>query len=326
MAGIIGLGEAIRSIQVAAWSPAMASRDLYNTLSNTQMAGNFIPDNLAMAKKYFPSVNALGLGNILTMDSETIFPFKDNQLALTDSEVPTTIIVMNKASSEIQYQTNKFILQSISKPNQERFQIIETFGDPSLFFYGPRTPVYTIQGLLLDGEDPAYVDMDTPATAADERKKGKYYWATAFQDLYTRYMRGTMLKQNGQIAALYINNWFIKGYPVHLVINKDSGTIPQAVSFQMTWVIEKESLLREREAGWLYKNNKIGKLSASALNEYLVAMQAYTKAYDNWKIAGTAAVNTTELSREKDSAMRKQAEALKNLRAALDKESRAISR
>lgn len=309
------------SIPIAtANSPALAAKDLSRVVNNSSLMGSYIPNNMALAKQYFPTVDSLGLGTLLNLDKSTIFPFKDNSLAITDIEVPTTILVLSKGSGQIQLQTNRFILQSISKPSQERFQIIETFGDPAVYFYGDRTKVYTLQGLLVDAEDPLQVNNTGTGTPEQQRSKGKYYWATAFQDLYENHLRGTILTQRSQIAAIYVNNWFIKGYPVQLVINKESANTPQLASFQMTWVIEKESLLSATNAEWLYRNNTLKGEAAQALNAYLDALVKYDDAYLAWQKESKGVPDVTPLSQAKDRAASAVKTALKNLESAIVKE------
>ena len=65
----------------------------------------------------------------------------------------------------------KFILQSVQEAHQEKSQIVETFGDFYVFFYGERPPVYQFSGVLLNTEN--------------------LNWASEFNYYYENYMRGT---------------------------------------------------------------------------------------------------------------------------------------
>jgi hypothetical protein len=268
-------------------TPAQASSDMRNFLSNNTN-GRTILSAAAYPKRNFPTTDNLGLKGLL--DSNAIFPFKNNSVALTDIEVPTTIVVLAGAKqNEIKYQTNKFILQSIIKPLQERFQIIETFGEPALYFYDKRTRIYTIQGLLFDAEDPSQLN-NPGGTVASDTLKGANYWATAFQDFYDRALRGTVLAQKKWIAALYVNNWYIKGYPLNLTISKTSEALPQTVSFQMTWAIKSETLLSSQAARALWSKNRLSKDTIDAYNEYLGALSEYTAAYDAYAAANAKTI------------------------------------
>jgi len=78
------------------------------------------------------------------------FPFKRPIESLCPINTPATILILSDPGSKIQYSTNKFILQSITKPHNEKVQIMETFSNSHLFFFGERTKIYTMQGVVLD--------------------------------------------------------------------------------------------------------------------------------------------------------------------------------
>lgn len=275
-------------------APARYSSEFKNIVENSEYAGQ----DLAFPRRRNPSVAELGLGSLLARDNfGNIFPYKDNTISLTDTETPTTILILNKATSEIVYQTNKFILQQISKTNHERFQIIETFGDPSVYFYDKRTRIYNIQGILFDGENTkALLDVETGFS------ESKYYWATAFQAFYDDHLRGTKLKEQNFIAAIYVNNWFIKGYPIQLVISKEAQTMPQIASFQMAWVVESDNLLSKNKAKWLYGNGTMSAEVSQAVNNYLSAVTVYEQAYTAWGTGGMSAENISKLVADRDKA------------------------
>jgi len=275
-------------------SPAQATGIMTHFLSSS-VEGNSILSAAAYPKRNFPTTDQLGLGNVL--DTNSVFPFKNNSVGLTGIDVPTTIIVLGgTGQNQIIYQTNKFILQSIVKPMQERFQIIETFGEPSINFFDQRTRIFTIQGILFDAEDPTQLD-NPGGTVVSDAQKSVNYWATAFQDFYEQVLRGTKLIQAGYIAALYVNNWYIKGYPLQLTITKSSDTLPYGAIFQMTWAIKDETLLSSKSAETLWKKNRISAATITALNVYFSALNAYTDAYNAYNQAsGNPAVPPDDLN------------------------------
>lgn len=191
---------------------------------------------------------------------DSMFPFKRPLSGIEPFDTPTTIMVLKKSDSSIVYQTNKFILQSITKPQQERFQIIETFGKPHVFFYDERTKIYTLNGVMLDA---FFFDGYT----GDQSHKYRNMWALGFQDFYNKHLRGYELKRVGHIAALYVNGWLIKGYPIQFTISKESTQMPEAVSFQMTWVIENEILLNAKEAELVYMGTSFNKKLIPLINK-----------------------------------------------------------
>jgi hypothetical protein len=54
------------------------------------------------------------------------------------------------APSDLIPPYSKFFLESIQEPHVERAQIVETFGDTYVFFFGERPPIYTFSGTLLN--------------------------------------------------------------------------------------------------------------------------------------------------------------------------------
>ena len=277
-------------------TPAQAANAMKNFLS-TSVTGNSILSAAAYPKRNFPNTDQLGLGSML--DSAAIFPFKNNSIGLTDIDVPTTILVLGgEKQNQILYQTNKFILQSIVKPIQERFQIIETFGEPSIQFFDRRTRIFTVQGILFDAEDPTQLNNPGGTTISDALKSVNY-WATAFQDFFETTLRGTKLVQADppRIAALYINNWFIKGYPLQLTITKSSETLPYTAAFQMTWAVRDETLLSSKSAESLWKKNRLSKATMDALNAYVGSLNTYTDAYNTYvTAAGNPAISPDDMN------------------------------
>ena len=200
-----------------------------------------LPNGITLPSRAFNSAT-LDMSEAGIPEAQTVL-FKNPGINVVTFETPSVIMILNKKDSTVQTQTNKFLLQSITKPQQEKFQVIETFGKSHLYFYGERTRVYSIQGILLDSffdhtPEPA---IEGPRRFVDTSYRNQ--WATGFQNFYNNELRGTILKDTNRIAALYVNGWLIKGYPINLTIMKESNAMPDGVNFQMSWVIEKETLL-----------------------------------------------------------------------------------
>ena len=216
-----------------------------------------------------------------------VFPAKSTIGNLDSTQDPATIVVLD-ANNQIRYQTNKFLLTSLSKAHQERFQVIETFGDPSFLFFNARAKMYTLQGILMDSDYLFTGDTATGTTSQssvdnlNDKKAARYQWAQAFQEFYTDNLRATMLKENNYVAALYVNNSIIKGYPLSLTMGKESTSMPDAVTFQMTWVIVNDLLLRSTASRYLYDQ---GKSLDSTFSQAFADWNAALTHYDNIKTA-----------------------------------------
>ena len=78
----------------------------------------------------------------------------------------------------------KFILESIQEGHTEKAQIVETFGEFYVFFYGERPPIYTFSGTLINSRNAN--------------------WLADFHYYYENYMRGTRcVERNARIILTY---------------------------------------------------------------------------------------------------------------------------
>lgn len=196
------------------------------------------------------------------------FKKKKNLQTIESIETPATILIFDAKKLNIVYKTNKFILQTINRPKMEKFQIVETFGDAHFFFFNERTKIYTFGGIMLD----AFYET---TSLEREELRVKYQWAQGFQNFYDNYLRGTQLTQNNQIAAIFVNDILIKGYPIQLVISKESAGLPDGVQFQMTWIVKDEILLHAGVAENLYNESSSSTILTNAWNDYFLKLDIY---------------------------------------------------
>lgn len=108
----------------------------------------------------------------------------------------------------------KFILQNTRESHQERSQIVETFGEFYLFFFGERPPVYTFSGTLINTKN--------------------VNWLADFQFYYENYMRGTKcVEKNARIIITYGGRQ-IEGYIIEMSTATDAQMEPGVpVTFQV---------------------------------------------------------------------------------------------
>lgn len=128
--------------------------------------------------------------------------------------------------------SDKFFLQAIGEARQEKVQVMETFGAPSILFFNERTRVYNFRGTMLDAKQ-------KQGTYSDQIV---YNWATAFKMFYEEYLRGSILSKENNIAILTVNDQVFMGYPTSLTINTDANQ-PMLGGFQMTWIIIRQYYL-----------------------------------------------------------------------------------
>lgn len=281
MSSLTGLIESTLA-DVKTYSPPVQTK-----VKRGQYVGNYSSD------MYLPP---LKFGSVAFTGSQAnelgvqMFPFKRPLTGIYPINTPATLMILDNVTSgenkkgTIRQQTNKFILQQISKPHNEKVQIIETFGKSHVFFYDERTRIYSMQGVMLDAfYQPGGLGDEVPTAP----NRFRNMWALGFQDFYNNHLRGWMLKSKGRIAALYTNGWLIKGYPINLVISKESTTMPEGVTFQMNWVIEDEYLLNATSTYNLYNGVKYDTTSASLVNQLNATIDRYNEALANFNNAMT---------------------------------------
>lgn len=85
-----------------------------------------------------------------------------------------------------------FLIQSIVEERREKSQIVETFGDPYIFFFGESPRMLSVQGQLLNTAD--------------------FQWRAEFWENYDRYFRGTKLVERGARLYLIYDDIIVEGY------------------------------------------------------------------------------------------------------------------
>ena len=112
------------------------------------------------------------------------------------------IPVIDAAGEQILEQDGKayttfysnFFIQSIAEQRQEKQQIVDTFGDSYIFFFGESPRFIQVQGTLLNTAD--------------------FNWRSEFWENYERYFRGTKLVERGARLYLIYEDIIVEGYLV----------------------------------------------------------------------------------------------------------------
>ncbi|MBT7928697.1 hypothetical protein HN682_02090 [Candidatus Peregrinibacteria bacterium] len=143
------------------------------------------------------------------------------------------IFIKDKASSNINYMTNRFYLSALDITQKERAQIQNTFGAASVALFGDSVKIYTFSGTALE-------HTSTKAKGAPS----DYFHGSSLLDLYNNHMRGTQLVDDGSVAIMRIMNHTIWGYP--LTFNyRNIATADKYIEFGMSWVVTNHSLAME---------------------------------------------------------------------------------
>lgn len=107
-----------------------------------------------------------------------------------------------------------FIVQSFSDQRMEKQQIVQTFGEDYIFFFGEQPRFVNVSGLLINTKD--------------------FNWKNEFLENYERYLRGTRLVENNARLYFYVDDVVMEGYLVNSTVNMTADQ-PYLVqfSFQM---------------------------------------------------------------------------------------------
>ena len=153
-----------------------------------------------------------------------------------------TIDTSATAGNIIAY-TNRFYLTAVHEERKERLQILETFGDPAVFFFDEQTKIYNFSGSLLES-----------STSDTYLPTYRYLWGSAFHRLYEELARGTKLAEKNRIAVLSFENYLLYGWIANLNMQRDS--IQTAKQFSFSMIIRDQVLVQDEVLSRLYDVNQ----------------------------------------------------------------------
>lgn len=141
---------------------------------------------------------------------------------------------------------SKLLLENVQEGHQERSQIIETFGNFYVFFFGERPPVYTFSGTLINAHS--------------------INWVEDFMFYYDNFLRGTKcVELNAKLVITYGHRQvegFILGVNMNTQAINDKGV---SVSFQVL-VIDRKVLKLSIDFGLVEANGRFNDQTPFILN------------------------------------------------------------
>lgn len=99
-------------------------------------------------------------------------------------------------------QYSNFILQSVTEARMEKHQIVETFGDPYIFFFGESPRFLDVTAVLVDSVD--------------------FNWYAEFWSNYDTYLRGTKSVEQGARTYMFYDDNIVEGYMLMAQAQKTS--------------------------------------------------------------------------------------------------------
>lgn len=119
---------------------------------------------------------------------------------------------------------SNFIIQQVQDSRQEKQQILETFGDSYVFFFGERPRVLSVSGLLMNTRD--------------------FNWRTEFWYNYENTLRGTKLVELGARVYLHWDDIVVEGYILEAMARDDANT-PYHIPFTFQMFVTNHTYLSQ---------------------------------------------------------------------------------
>jgi hypothetical protein len=160
----------------------------------------------------------------------TIIPLVDaggpiSPLGGEDDGTPTGEAIPSRAGRRVMASTpisSNFIIQSIKDSRQEKFQLMETFGDTYIFFFGERPRILTVQGVLFNTLD--------------------FNWRTEFWYNYENNLRGTKLVEQNARVYLGWDDMMVEGYMIGADAD-DNAEMPYHIPFSFQLFVTNHAYL-----------------------------------------------------------------------------------
>ncbi len=89
-------------------------------------------------------------------------------------------------------QNSNFLIQAMQEERTEKMQVVQTFGEPFVFFFGEHPRMIAGSGILLNSED--------------------FNWKAEFLENYDRYLRGTKCVQSKTRVTMSWDDIVVEGY------------------------------------------------------------------------------------------------------------------
>jgi hypothetical protein len=111
-------------------------------------------------------------------------------------------------------QYTNFLLQSVTESRMEKHQIVETFGEAYIFFFGEHPRFVDVQAVLINSND--------------------FNWEAEFWENYNLYLRGTKLVEMGARTYLFYDDTIVEGYMLQAQAQKVADQpLSVALSFRL---------------------------------------------------------------------------------------------
>lgn len=177
------------------------------------------------------------------------------------------IVEAGKLNSVEGDKFEEFLLQSSQEATQEKYQLVETFGETVGFFFGSRPKVYQYSGTLMNTDD--------------------YPWRDNWKEYYEQKLRGTKLVEAKKRAYLTYDYVLREGYILSFNM-AENAAMPNSLDFSFSMFITKEVNLNPSLIDAAEEANDLIAINESSSNDemYEKAQTVYDSNIDNMNAAG----------------------------------------
>ena len=116
--------------------------------------------------------------------------------------------------------TNNFLITDIQEPREEKFQLLETFGQDFIFFFGQRPRIATFAGILINSRS--------------------HQWRKEWWLNYDQFLRGTKLVENKARLFLSVDDRRLGGYLLSCTATETAAE-PRLVRFQFQMLVTDDA-------------------------------------------------------------------------------------
>jgi len=151
----------------------------------------------------------------------------------------------NPRQGQIIPENSKFFLESVQESHNEKYQIVETFNNFYVYFYGERPPVYNFSGTLLN--------------------LSNYNWKNEFMYFYQNFWRGSKAVELGARVFLTYDYQQIQGYILN--INTSLQTLTDnAAQFSFSMLVTRRLFFNGTPDDNVIRDNLIPKTDTGFIN------------------------------------------------------------
>jgi len=131
---------------------------------------------------------------------------------------------------------DKFSVQSLNEPDQERYQIVQTFGGDFVYGFGRQPRIMQLTGSVVNGK----IDVQVNGTTRSMD------WKNALQRRYDRFYRLTRCIHNKQKILIYAEDTVYSGYLLNMqtFTNAETQSMSQVT---LSFIIKKKHFARQND-------------------------------------------------------------------------------